>query len=129
MPQLSAHLPQDRLHALVQGASLPDRTNGTALFADISGFTSLTETLVKELGPRRGVEELTRQVNTVYDALIAEIERCGGSVISFASDAITCWFDDLTPGEVAVRAVSAAYRSKIKKAPTHNRWCAVPQLD
>ena len=30
-----------------------------ALFADISGFTPLTEALVAELGPQRGAEELT----------------------------------------------------------------------
>ena len=47
------------------------------------------------LGARRGVEELTRQINRVYDALIGEVERSGGSVIGFAGDAITCWFRTL----------------------------------
>lgn len=88
-----SYLPQDRLRALERGESLPDRTRGAALFADISGFTPLTEALTRTLGPRRGVEELTRRINAVYDALIAEIERFDGSVIDFAGDAITCWFD------------------------------------
>ena len=35
----------DRCLALVQGTTLPERTRGTALFADISGFTPLTEAL------------------------------------------------------------------------------------
>jgi class 3 adenylate cyclase len=91
---LAAYLPADRCHALERGAALPDRANGAALFADISGFTSFTEALARELGARRGAEELTRQLNQVYDALIAQVDQYGGSVISFAGDAITCWFDD-----------------------------------
>ncbi len=104
MSTLPTYLPQDRRLALSRGKSLPDRTSGSALFADISGFTPLTEMLTQQLGQRRGNEELIRQVNAVYDALIAEIEKYGGSVVGFAGDAITCWFD----GESALRAVTAA---------------------
>ena len=94
MDLLAAYLPADRLHALVAGATLPSRARGTVLFADISGFTPLTEALLRTLGPRRGAEELARQLNEVYDALIAEVDRYGGSVIGFGGDAITCWFDE-----------------------------------
>ena len=55
----------------------------------------------------RGTEELSRQVNAVYDALIGEIERYGGSVISFAGDAVICWFDGQLQ-ETAVRSVDSA---------------------
>ena len=75
---------------------LPSRAHGAALFADISGFTPLTEGLVRELGPRRGAEELTHYLNLIYDALIAELHRFGGSVINFSGDAITCWLNDDT---------------------------------
>jgi predicted ATPase/class 3 adenylate cyclase len=94
MNSLSTYLPQDRLRALSRGETLPNRTRGTALFADISGFTPLTEKLTNELGPRRGVEELSSRLNQVYDALIGALEQYGGSVIGFAGDAITCWFDE-----------------------------------
>lgn len=89
-----AYIPMDRRQALAQGASLPERSVGAALFADISGFTPLTEALVRALGAQRGAEELPRQLNQVYDALIAEVDRFGGSVLGFAGDAITCWFDN-----------------------------------
>ncbi len=89
-----AYIPMDRRQALARGESLPDRSSGAALFADISGFTPLTEALVRALGPQRGAEELPRQLNLVYDALVAEVDRFGGSVLGFAGDAITCWFDD-----------------------------------
>src|SRR5690349_21473225 len=72
---LAAYLPQDRCQALARRAELPERTTGAALFADISGFTPLTEALDRALGHRRGAEELTRQLNQAYTALIAEVER------------------------------------------------------
>lgn len=90
---LIAYIPMDRRQALARGRALPDRTQGAALFADISGFTPLTEALVQELGRRRGAEELTRQLNAVYSALIGKVHRYSGSVISFSGDAITCWFN------------------------------------
>jgi hypothetical protein len=37
---------------------------------------------------------LVRQINQVYDSLIAKVERFGSSVISFAGDSTTCWFDE-----------------------------------
>ncbi len=90
---LLAYVPMDRRRALARGESLPERTTGSALFADVSGFTPLTEALVRELGPQRGAEELTGFLNRVYDALVNELHRWGGSAIAFAGDAVTCWFD------------------------------------
>src|SRR5437867_3905344 len=107
MDSLMAYLPQDRVRSLARGEPLPNRTNGAALFADISGFTPLTDALTAALGPHRGVETLTDQVNAVYDALIAQVERYHGSVIGFAGDAITCWFDDAV-GSAAPRATATA---------------------
>lgn len=94
----------DRRLALAEGRDLPERTKGSALFADISGFTPLTEMLARQLGPRRGAEELTRQLNRVYDALIVVLHHYGGSVIGFSGDAITCWLD----GDDGQRGTAAA---------------------
>ncbi len=87
------YISMDRRQALARGQGLPERSNGAALFADISGFTPLTEALASELGPRRGAEELTLHLNRVYDALITQLHVYGGSVIGFSGDAITCWID------------------------------------
>ncbi|MCA9980510.1 MAG: adenylate/guanylate cyclase domain-containing protein, partial [Anaerolineales bacterium] len=95
MNNLATYLPQDRRRALAQGKHLPDRAYGAVLFADISGFTPFTEALRHAYGARRGTEELTRHLDAVYTALIMEVERYGGSVTSFAGDAITCWFDEM----------------------------------
>ncbi len=100
----SAYIPMDRRQALLHDQPVPEYTRGAALFADISGFTALTEALVEALGPQRGAEELTHHLNQVYDALIGELHRYGGSVLVFSGDAITCWLD----GDVGVRATACA---------------------
>lgn len=107
MNTLAAYLPQDRRRALLHGQNLPDRPHGSALFADISGFTPLTEQLTQAFGARRGIEELTRRINTVYEALIGCVEKFGGSVISFAGDSIIYWFD-ASADHPSMRAVAAA---------------------
>lgn len=107
MNPFMTYIPVDRRFALAQGLTLPTVATGTAVFADISGFTPLTEGLSRLMGPRRGAEELSRQLNVVYDALIAQVDHYHGSVISFAGDAITCWFDD-ADGQAVARAVTCA---------------------
>lgn len=93
IPNLS-YLAQDRLRALLSRKELPQSAAGSVLFADISGFTPLTEQLRVQLGNRRGAEALAALLNRVYDALVAEVDHYGGSIIGFAGDAITCWFGD-----------------------------------
>lgn len=94
----TAYLPIDRSLALAHGRALRERTWGAALFADISGFTPLTEKLARALGPKRGAEELTATLNRVYEALMTEVHRFGGAGLGFSGDAITCWFDEAEAG-------------------------------
>jgi len=110
MENPAAYIPLDRRRALAAGAELPTHTRGAALFADISGFTPLTESLVRVYGPRRGADELTRQLNEVYSAIIAPVHSYGGAVIGFSGDAISCWFDDNNGSAPAglLRACTAA---------------------
>ena len=99
-----AYIPRDRRTALRAGRAMPDRVHGSALFADISGFTPLTEALAKELGAQRGAEELTANIGRVFHAVIDELDAFDGNVIYFAGDAITCWID----GDDGTRACAAA---------------------
>ncbi|MCX6043695.1 MAG: tetratricopeptide repeat protein [Chloroflexi bacterium] len=92
MENTSFYIPTDRRRAMLHKQRLAQFSTGTVLFADISGFTPLTNALVAEFGARRGADELTRQLNTVYNVLIAAVDRFDGSVINFSGDAITCWF-------------------------------------
>jgi class 3 adenylate cyclase/tetratricopeptide (TPR) repeat protein len=100
-----AYIASDRRLALATGAELPLRSDGAALFADVSGFTALSELLAAELGGHRASEELTAHLNRVFHSIIEEVDRFGGSVIYFSGDAITCWFD----GDDGDRAVTAGF--------------------
>ncbi len=110
MQAAHAYLPADRRRALYHNRTLPAEALGTVLFVDISGFTPLTESLARHLGRSSGAEVLTRTLNAVYQALIDQANHQGGSVIGFAGDAITCWFDaaDDSAQAAALRAASSA---------------------
>jgi class 3 adenylate cyclase/tetratricopeptide (TPR) repeat protein len=110
-PAFSVYIPADRRQALARGEELPAPGTGAVLSADISGFTALTEALTRRRGPRQAAEELARQLDHVYNALIGEVDRYGGSVIGFSGDAITCWFGDDpgVPDSAVLRAAAGAF--------------------
>lgn len=76
------------------------------LFADISGFTALTERLA-ERGPE-GVETLTRLLNDYFGQMVDKIEAQGGDVVKFAGDALLAiWRTDASQSlRDAVRVAS-----------------------
>ncbi len=121
MPASSAYIPFDRQRAIAAGTSLPTRTYGSALFADISGFTPLTEALTRAFGQARGPEELVETLDRVYDALLGEVHRFGGSVIGFSGDGVTCWFE----ADEAPRAVAAGFA--MQAAMQQFRTVVIPQ--
>ena len=80
---------------------------GTVAFADISGFTRLSEQLA-ELG-RAGAEELTNILNATFDALLGVAQDEGGDLVKFGGDALFLFFD----GDLhAERASRAAYNMR-----------------
>jgi class 3 adenylate cyclase len=84
-----AYLPVDRRRALAREADLPRLASGAAIFVDISGFTPLTEALARELGGRRGAEELSATLDRIFSALIEPLHVWDGSVVYFSGDAVT----------------------------------------
>ena len=94
MSRMDSFLPLDRRLNLTTGKEFPEFSKGAVLFADVSGFTSLTENLASLHGAARGPELVTQALNLVFGILISEIHRYGGCVISFAGDAILCWFSE-----------------------------------
>jgi class 3 adenylate cyclase/tetratricopeptide (TPR) repeat protein len=63
-----------------------EQLQAVVLFADISGFTRLTERLAQR-GPV-GAEQLTTMLNTYFERLITGIGEHGGDVVKFAGDAL-----------------------------------------
>jgi class 3 adenylate cyclase len=89
-----AYLPLDRRRELAGLGEVRALSLGAALFADISGFTALTEELGRTLGPRRGAEELTALLNRVFGSIVDCVDRQCGSIISFGGDSVIAWFPD-----------------------------------
>jgi class 3 adenylate cyclase/tetratricopeptide (TPR) repeat protein len=85
-----------------------ERFPAAVLFADVSGFTPLTEALAQR--GSEGPEELTRLLNGYFSRMISLIEAEGGQVIQFSGDAVTAIFpalqDDL--GVATRRALQTA---------------------
>lgn len=71
-------------------AGREERLHAALLFADVSGFTRMSESLA-QLG-KEGAEELTRILNTYFTTMIDLVRSYGGQVIKFGGDAITCAF-------------------------------------
>lgn len=104
---LQTFLSRSRCMALAYGEALPAVSQGVGLFADISGFTPLAESLNQGLGDsRQGAEVLTRLVNDVFEALIHQVLRFGGDVLGFAGDAMLCWFADAAPATALTCALA-----------------------
>lgn len=101
---LAAFVPWDRRLAISTGQELSDRTAGAALYVDISGFTAFSNQAVEQWGPRRAAEEVSALVNNLCDHVIGQVHNYGGTVIGFAGDGITSWFD----GDRGRRAAAAA---------------------
>ena len=75
---------------------LAEDIQAAVLFADISGFTLLTERLA-EKGPT-GVETLARILNEYFGQLIDIIHDHGGDVVKFAGDAVIAVWPIISAG-------------------------------
>ncbi len=79
---------------------------GAILFADISGFTPLTEAFAAQ-GPA-GAEALTRILNDYFGRMTRIVADHGGDVLKFAGDALMALW---TPGADDPRNVDACLRA------------------
>ncbi|MEZ4320451.1 MAG: AAA family ATPase [Myxococcota bacterium] len=116
---LRLFMPMDRRRAIAADRELPPESSGVVLMADVSGFSALTELLDEHLGPQAGAEALIHNLDRVVGGLIDEVHAYRGSVIAFAGDAITCWFEDAPDGDGADRAVSCglAMQRVVRESP------------
>lgn len=83
---------------------------GTALFADISGFTAITEALTDH--GREGAEILSRTINSIFAPCINEIHIREGFIINFIGDALLAVFPT---GPYNALSASIAVLNEFKK--------------
>ena len=77
-----------RLNRPDQG--LVEMVDGTMVFADVSGFTRLSERLARK--GKEGAEHLVDAINACFTALLADAYSRGGSLLKFGGDAMLLWF-------------------------------------
>ena len=77
------------------------------LFADISGFTALTEEMTATSG-RDGAEAVAAALRYYFDPLVVAVHRRGGHISGFAGDAFTAVFPDSASAGPAHLALEAA---------------------
>ncbi len=113
LSNFAAYVPPTLIRAILNNPNLSvdpvaERFPAAVLFADVSGFTPLTESLAQK-GPE-GPEELTRLLNHYFSRMIALIEAEGGEVVKFSGDAVTVLFPacDEPLGHATRRAHQAA---------------------
>ena len=76
------------------------RKDGSVMFADISGFTKMSEKLTAK--GKEGSEEISRIINDVFEILISLVSSSGGSVYKFGGDAITVFFPDIIEKKIVL---------------------------
>lgn len=88
------------------------------LFADVSGYTALTEALARQ-GPA-GVEKVAAGLNDYFGRLIDITAAHGGDVVKFAGDALTVvWAadDGLAEASAAALACGLAIQAELHACP------------
>src|SRR3954453_17820999 len=92
VPSLTPFVPRLHLRHLVE---TPDanhrRLEGTLIFADISGFTPLSERLAR-MG-REGAERLADAISSLFAGLLGVAYEDGGGLIKFSGEAVLLLFD------------------------------------
>ncbi len=95
---------------------LTETVDCTVVFADVSGFTRLSERLARR--GDEGAEQLVDLINACFTALLAEAYGRGGSLVKFGGDAMVLLFYDQRGDEQhAVRAscAAAAMRRRLRE--------------
>ena len=89
------------------------------LFFDISGFTSLTETLIRH--EKEGAETLTVALANIFSPMVHQVHARGGIIPLFAGDAFTAVFplDSQQPQQTILNALDTACQIQTDFANHH----------
>src|SRR5580658_682095 len=87
---LDGFLPVRFIQRLCRPAPAEVRFDGAALFADISGYTVLTETLVAR--GVEGLEQLSALLDRAFGHYVRLVQDHGGEVVYFAGDALLAYW-------------------------------------
>lgn len=107
-----------RMHADLGATLAPasERFPAAVLYADLSGFTALTEHLTQN--SPAGAEELTSILDLYFGHLVGVVMSHGGDVVKFAGDGLLAlWYGEESLQHLAQRAVQCALAVQMMMAP------------
>lgn len=113
---MNSHLVPQFIINRYKDNSLEGSFSGFSMFADISGFTDMTEELMKH--GKEGAEVLSQIINDIFTPSIYSIYDHGGFIASFEGDGFTSIFQDDGP-EYPLKSASLIYDLFIK-TPSYN---------
>ncbi|MDM8531496.1 adenylate/guanylate cyclase domain-containing protein [Anaerolineales bacterium HSG25] len=82
---------------------------GSFIFADVSGFTALTELLARA-GDAKGREVMNRIMNQLFSSVLDPITASGGDMLIFVGDAALVFFPKETHNNDLLQAIRAGLR-------------------
>ena len=104
---VASFTPYNFVYSKINERKEVDYFESVLLFADISGFTAMSEKLTS-LG-KEGSEEVNRIINRFFDPLINVIYRWGGHIYCFGGDAFLAFFPTLGDSrDASERGMNAA---------------------
>ena len=112
-PDIDRYVPANVLARVGSGGDGWATLDGTLCFADISGFTALSEKLAAR--GRVGAEELTEVLNRVFGEMLRLAWDRGGTLLKYGGDALLILFEG---PDHAAQAASAAVemRAALRRA-------------
>ncbi|MGZ4183321.1 MAG: adenylate/guanylate cyclase domain-containing protein [Solirubrobacteraceae bacterium] len=108
---LAPYVPRALLARLARAAIevLTETVPATMVFADVSGFTRLSERLAR--AGQEGAEQLVDVINACFTDLLADAYGRGGSLVKFGGDAMLLLFYDEGHTQRACDAAAAMRRT------------------
>jgi class 3 adenylate cyclase len=103
---LPQYIAQDEEHLMDDYGKL---SQGTFMFADVSGFTALSEQLMRKAGPD-GIEILTDIINDYFSTMLEILAKSEGQLLKFAGDALLTFFPAVEGQDEFPKAVNAGLR-------------------
>ncbi|MBN1993214.1 MAG: AAA family ATPase [Anaerolineae bacterium] len=91
------------------GQAYGELLEGTFVFADVTGFTALTELLSKQ-GHTRGREIMNQIMNRLFSSILEPLTASGGDLLIFAGDAVLAYFPRQEHANDVFQATRAALR-------------------
>src|SRR5688500_4803666 len=83
---------------------------GSLVFADVSGFTRLSEALAR-VGGKAGAEEMADVINRLFGEMLGDAADHGGEMLKYGGDAMLLFFEGEQHERQACAASAAMQRT------------------